>query len=91
MSECSEKYQFELCSKYDREYEFDVILGLVVPCRKLRWICCKHAIMSRDKLKHQVSEQFLSCDQFTLSRGITFRSHWRLHNTMTGKQVEMYF
>ena len=26
-SECIEKYQFELCSKYDREYDFDVILG----------------------------------------------------------------
>ena len=23
----SEKYQFELCSKYDRQYGFDVILG----------------------------------------------------------------
>ena len=26
-SECIEKYQFELCSKYDREYGFDAILG----------------------------------------------------------------
>ena len=26
-SEYVEKYQFELCSKYDREYDFDVILG----------------------------------------------------------------
>ena len=26
-SECIEKYQFELCSKYDREHGFDVILG----------------------------------------------------------------
>ena len=26
-SECIEKYQFELCSKYDREYGVDVILG----------------------------------------------------------------
>ena len=26
-SECIEKYQFNLCSKYDREYGFDVILG----------------------------------------------------------------
>ena len=25
-SECIEKYQFEICSKYDREYDFDVIL-----------------------------------------------------------------
>ena len=26
-SECIEKYQFKLCSKYDREYGFAVILG----------------------------------------------------------------
>ena len=26
-SECIEKYQFKLCSKYGREYGFDVILG----------------------------------------------------------------
>ena len=26
-TECIEKYQLELCSKYDREYGFDVILG----------------------------------------------------------------
>ena len=26
-NECTEEYQFELCSKYDREYGFDVILG----------------------------------------------------------------
>ena len=26
-SECIEKYQFELCSKYDREYGFVIILG----------------------------------------------------------------
>ena len=32
-SECIEKYQVELCSKYDREDDFDVILGYVVPCR----------------------------------------------------------
>ena len=38
-----EKYQFELCSKYDREHNFDVNLGQVVLCRKLRWICRKHS------------------------------------------------
>ena len=42
-SECIEKYQFELCSKYDREYRFDAILGKDVLCRKLRLICCKHS------------------------------------------------
>ena len=26
-SECTEKYQVELCSKYDRERDFDVMLG----------------------------------------------------------------
>ena len=26
-NECIEKYQFELCSKYDGERDFDVILG----------------------------------------------------------------
>ena len=26
-TECIEKYQFELCSKYNREYDFDVIIG----------------------------------------------------------------
>ena len=35
-SECIDKYQIELCSKYDREYRFDVILRQVVPYRKLR-------------------------------------------------------
>ena len=41
-SECIEKYQFKLYSKCDREHDFDVILGHVVPCRKLRWIYRKH-------------------------------------------------
>ena len=26
-SESIEKYQLELCSKYDKEYDFDIILG----------------------------------------------------------------
>ena len=42
-SEYIEKYQFDLGSKYDREYGFDVIFGKVLLCRKLRWICCKHS------------------------------------------------
>ena len=42
-SECIEKYQFELFSKYDREHGFDVILQQVVRCHKLRWICRKHS------------------------------------------------
>ena len=32
-----------ICSKYDREYDFDIILGQVVLCCKLRWICRKHS------------------------------------------------
>ena len=37
-SECIDKYQIELCSKYDREYDFDVILRQVITWRKLRWM-----------------------------------------------------
>ena len=42
-SECIDKYQIELCSKCDREYDFDVILRQVIPWRKLRWMsqACK--------------------------------------------------
>ena len=40
---CIEKYQFELCSKYDKENDLDAILGYVVHCRKPRWICRKHS------------------------------------------------
>ena len=38
-----EKYQFPLWSKYDKEHDFNDILGQVVPCRKLRRICRKHS------------------------------------------------
>ena len=31
-------------------------------------------MISRDKLKHQVGQQFLSCDTFILSRDMTFMS-----------------
>ena len=44
-------------------------------------------MMSRDKLKHQVREQFLSCDKFILSRDIIFMLHRWLRYTMTAKQV----
>ena len=37
----------ELCSKYDRERGFDVILRSVVPCLKLRWIFRKHSNVAR--------------------------------------------
>ena len=42
-SEYIEKYQLELCSKYDREHDFDVLLVQVEHCRKLRWMCRKHS------------------------------------------------
>ena len=42
-TECIERYQFQQCSKYDREHDFDVILEQNVPCRKLMWICRKHS------------------------------------------------
>ena len=29
--------------KYDREHDFDIILGLVVTCRKLKWTFPKHS------------------------------------------------
>ena len=62
-SERIEKYRFELCSKYDTEHDFDVILEHAVPCRKLRWICCRRSndVVRQD---HQVSQQFLSRDRF---------------------------
>ena len=31
------------CVQNDREYGFDVVLGQVVLCRKLRWICRKRS------------------------------------------------
>ena len=43
--------------------------------------------MSFDKLKHQVRGQFLSCEEFILSRDITFMSHQWLRYAMTAKQV----
>ena len=35
-SECIEKYQFELSSKYDRKDDFDIMLRYIVAYRKLR-------------------------------------------------------
>ena len=72
-SKCIEKYQFELCSKYDREHDFDIILGLVVLCRKLRWICRKHSnnvvrqVEMSGKLTIFVARQNLSCRAIYLS------------------------
>ena len=51
-SECIEKCQVEMGTKYDREDGFDVILGCVASIQT----------MFPDKLKHKVKQQFLSCD-----------------------------
>ena len=53
-----EKNQLELCSKYDREDDFDVILGEVVLCRSLRWICRKHS--------NDVARQVKTTDRSTI-------------------------
>ena len=73
-SECIDKYQIELCSKYDREYDFDVILKT---SRTLAQVEVDVASM-----------QMMLCDKTILSRDITSMSHWELRYTMTGKQVD---
>ena len=45
-------------------------------------------MMSRDKLKRQVSQQFLLCDRFILSGDIMFMSRQRLHCTITVKHLD---
>ena len=44
-------------------------------------------VMSHDKLKHQVIEQFLSHDKFILLRDITFMFYRWLRYTMTAKLI----
>ena len=56
------------CSKYDRKYDFNVILRQVVPCRKLRRICRKHSNDVVRQVEHQISEQLLSRDIILMSR-----------------------
>ena len=38
-NEWTEKYQFNLCSKDDREHDFDVVVKYIVARQKLRWTC----------------------------------------------------
>ena len=45
-------------------------------------------MMSRDRLKLQVRQQFLARDKFVSLRDITIMSHWRLRNAMIEKQVD---
>ena len=56
-SECIQKYQFELCSKSDREYGFDVIYTWISRTLSQANVASIQ-MMSRDKLKHQVRGQF---------------------------------
>ena len=70
-----DKNQSWLCYKCDREHDFDVVLGQVVPCRKLKWICRCIQLIWRDKLKQKVTLQFLSRDKFILSCDMTFLLH----------------
>ena len=46
--------------------------------------------MSRDKLKHQVNQQFLSRTKFTLSEDISFMLHWRLCYLAVPKDISKY-
>ena len=59
-SEYIEKCQYDPCSKYDREHDFDVILRSIVPCRNLRWICRKHS--------NDVASQVETPDKATITR-----------------------
>ena len=63
-SEYIEKYQYERCSKYDREHNFDVTLGSVVPSRKLRWICRKNSNDLVRQVEIPGKSTILSCDKF---------------------------
>ena len=49
--------------------EYDVILAYVITCRKLRWVCVASSkVLSHDKLKQQVSQDFLSQDTSSSTR-----------------------
>ena len=83
-SECIEKYQFELCSKYGREHDLDVTLGQVLSCRKLRWICRKN---SNDFMR-QVEIPGKSTIFVARQIGIIFISCQRLHYTTAVKHLD---
>ena len=65
--------------KYDGEHGFELILGQVAPCRKLRGICRKHL----NDFARQV--QTLSKPPIFVARQIYFISLLRLHCTITVK------
>ena len=73
MSECIEKHQLEVCSKYDREHDFSVIIGSVLPCNKLRWICRKHSNDVVRQVEIPGKSTILSHDKFTFDAVHNFR------------------
>ena len=77
-SECIEKHL--LCSKYYREHGSDIMLGRVVPCRKLGWICRNQSNDVAQQVKTPGKSIFLSHDMNCLSRRT-------LHYTMTVKHT----
>ena len=80
------KYQVVLCSKYDREHNFDVILRLAVPCRRLKWACCKHAndvgrqFETPGKWTIIVARQiyFVVRHNFHVALEVTLRHDWKI-------------
>ena len=61
--ECIEKYQFELCSKYDREYGLTSYLDKSYFVANKGLYVASLQMMLRDKLKQQVKGQVLSHDK----------------------------
>ena len=74
--------------KYFREHDFDVILGSVVPCRKLRWMCRKHSNDVAQQVEMPGKSTILSSDKLILSRDISFMSRQRLHYTVTVRHLD---
>ena len=77
-------YQVELCSKYDREHDFDVMLGYIVICRKLRWICHKHSNNVVRQVETPGEATLLSCRIV-----ITFMSHYLQHYFHVAMEVTL--
>ena len=47
-------------------------------------------MMLRGKFNHQLSQHYMSCDQFILSCDMTFMSRWKLHHTLAVNQVDAF-
>ena len=68
----SQKSQVDLSSKYDREHNFDVILGQVVPCREVSWICPMHS--NNVALQVEIPSKatiFIACHNFHVAFEVT--------------------